>query len=628
MVRSLRTRILLGFTLVVLLVTFVSIWMITNIVAVGDRSAHILKEELKNVSTAQSMRQLLYFESSSVMQHLTGVTPGPATRDTIYSLQEQFHRALEHAASGTSDSAGLKILGRIASQYHQYNLRIADVMARTPEVGSASGEVLRSYATSISPLYRDVVGSVDAFRAVNYERSLAQVSAVRSGARFTAFSTTIITCIILVLSIIASLKVSQAVLAPIKQLSASVRKIAGGDFQQEISVGEADDELTGLIRDFNAMARRLQEYDATKLEQIVEEKRRCEKIVSDLSDVIVAVDENEKVIYFNNQAEIVLGLPARLILGDLLAELGGEHVVLRKMVEDIREGRFDGGEETISFRARGRDSSFAYQAQGIRNDAGEIIGYVFRLKDITRYKQLDDLKTKVVTVVSHELRTPLTSIGMSLELLAENGLGAGMDEIQKDLLRNMQEDVRRLQTFVNDLLDISKIESGTSDLVTVPEGPRELVEEAIHVSAGRTESQDIRIDATGVSIKLPKVMVDRKRIVQILNNLFSNAIRYTPYGGTIAVSAMQDGGMIRFCVRDNGPGIPLSESKQIFEKFYQIRDDQRAGGSGLGLTIVKEIVESHGGIVWVESAVGQGSSFYFTLPIAPVGSSAPEPSDK
>jgi NtrC-family two-component system sensor histidine kinase KinB len=208
---------------------------------------------------------------------------------------------------------------------------------------------------------------------------------------------------------------------------------------------------------------------------------------------------------------------------------------------------------------------------------------------------------------------------MSLELMMEEDMRGRLDAVQLELLENMQEDVKRLQMFVNDLLDLSRIESGRMHLNVRPVAPRELAESAAHQVMALAVRQEIQIDTTGINHDLPEVVVDPDRVAQVFNNLFSNAIRYTPFRGTIVVSAVRAGGAVRFCVRDNGPGIPAGEEKQIFEKFYQVRDDQRAGGSGLGLAIVKEILDAHGGNVWVESAVGWGSSFYFTLPVGPVG---------
>jgi NtrC-family two-component system sensor histidine kinase KinB len=360
----------------------------------------------------------------------------------------------------------------------------------------------------------------------------------------------------------------------------------------------------------------LRQYDATKLGQIVAEKRRCEKIVSDLSDAVVATDEESRIIYFNRQAEAVLGVPARVVIGDFITELPLENEMLMRMKNDVINHNADNTEETVVVMVKGKDRSFNYEAQAIRDDLGHGIGYVFRLKDITRFKQIDEIKTKMVATVSHELRTPLTSIGMSLELMLEEGMSENLEPIQRELMMNMQEDLGRLQGFVNDLLDISFIESGTPNFRLAPAATRKLAENATRRILPMVARQDIRIDTTGIPADLPAVMVDADRVVQVFNNLLSNAVRYTPMGGTITVSAELFGDLVRIAVQDNGPGIADDESTRIFDKFYQVRDDQRAGGSGLGLAIVKEIVEAHGGRVWVESAVGHGSTFYFTLPIA------------
>ncbi|MEP7220252.1 MAG: ATP-binding protein, partial [Bacteroidota bacterium] len=278
---------------------------------------------------------------------------------------------------------------------------------------------------------------------------------------------------------------------------------------------------------------------------------------------------------------------------------------------------------TVTSMAGGAELTYNYEAQSIRNETGEILGYVLHLKDVTRFRQLDEIKTKMVSTVSHELRTPLTSIGMGLELMLEEDMRAGMEPLQLELLQNIQEDVRRLQSFCNDLLDLSRLESGRMRLNLAPIAPRNLAENAVRNIIPLARRQEIQIDTTGIPLTLPDVLCDNDRIAQVFNNLFSNAIRYTPLRGTIAVTATLGNGGIEFRVRDNGPGIAPGDARHVFEKFYQVRDDQRAGGSGLGLAIVKEIIDAHGGTVWVESAAGQGSSFTFTLPVSPVSLEGP-----
>ena len=146
--------------------------------------------------------------------------------------------------------------------------------------------------------------------------------------------------------------------------------------------------------------------------------------------------------------------------------------------------------------------------------------------------------------------------------------------------------------------------------------PRELCDGAARQLAPLAARQEIQLDTTSVAATLPPVAVDPNRIRQVFTNLLTNAVRYTPLRGTIVMSAEREGEFVVFGVQDNGPGIPTDETERVFDRFYQIRDDQRAGGSGLGLAIVREVVEAHGGRVWVESAVGRGSTFYFTLPLA------------
>jgi PAS domain S-box-containing protein len=629
MVHSLRAKILLGFTVVVLLVTFISVWTITNIITISTASSEILSGDYSNIDAANGMLITVHKQNGAILRYIAG--DRSSARQLNAEFQEEFFTALDEARRHHATGGDSIQIERIAADYRRFINRFSEMLELDEESAPVSGgrsSKLGFFLSQIIPIYDSLVGDTRDYRDASRERSLRKIRAVESDARFTVYSTTTIAGAILLLSILACIKVLQTVLRPIRRLTTSAQHIATGDFNQEITVGrDTDDELAELIRHFNVMVQRLRQYDQTKLGEIVAEKKRCEKIVSDLSDVVVATDETGRMIYFNRQAEAVVGVPARVVLGNYLSELAFDSPLLARMRNDLNNRSTDKKEETIGLTVRGKEHSFNYEAQTIRDDAGQDIGCVFRLNDITRFKQIDEIKTKMVSTVSHELRTPLTSMGMSLELLLEEGMGENLETIQRELLKNMQEDLGRLQGFVNDLLDISYIESGRPNFKLRAVTPRELAEDASRRIGPLVAHQDIRIDTTGIRYNLPKVLVDPDRIVQVFNNLFSNAVRYTPLGGTIMVCADSADGAVRFLVKDNGPGIAEEESQRIFEKFYQVRDDQRAGGSGLGLAIVKEIVEAHGGKVWVESAVGRGSSFYFTLPIAADIAHSDRPSD-
>jgi NtrC-family two-component system sensor histidine kinase KinB len=207
------------------------------------------------------------------------------------------------------------------------------------------------------------------------------------------------------------------------------------------------------------------------------------------------------------------------------------------------------------------------------------------LRDVTRLREVERLKSEFVMAASHELRTPLTSIGMSVDLLQEHA-AAGLAEKDRELLATAHEEVERMKALINDLLDLAKIETGRILLDFGPVAVDELV--------GR---------------------VDANKITWVLTNLVSNALRHARHGGHIHVTAIPVGPQIHLAVQDDGPGIPHEYQARIFQKFVQVKG-RESGGTGLGLAICKEIVRAHGGTIWVESKPGQGSTFTFTIPAA------------
>ncbi len=619
MIRSLRAKVMLGFTVVVLLVTFIAAWTVVSIDEVGEQLLSIGSVDFVNAESADQMRLELSLYNLAVIRYITD--QNDSARAQASTHQAAFYRWLDRLSHNQRDSSEAAFIREVGAMFSGLNATFTGLVA-TVASGERSGgqgveQGMIDYGRSFVPTYEVLLMRLQKHVSILHEQSAVRIAEIRSAARFVAYSTFIIAVAVLAISVIASQKVLQTILRPINDLTLSAQRVAEGDFLHEIVAYDASDELSELVRHFNRMIQQLREYDAMKLNQIVAEKRRCETIVRDLSDVIVATDQNGTLIYFNREAESIFDLPARLALGATLSELAGEREFIGQLQRDVDAGSLDGAERIVQIELRGEPKTFSYEAQTIRDGESDILGYVFRLKDITRFKRLDEIKTKMVSTVSHELRTPLTSMGMSLELLLEEEESIRFDAVQHQLLENMQEDVRRLQGFVNDLLDLSRIESGKVRLRLRAIEPRRLADDAARRIAPVAGRQEIRIDTTGILMELPPVHADEDRIAQVFSNLYSNALRYTPFQGTIMVGAEALDGVVRFCVRDNGPGISQPEAAHIFEKFYQIRDDQRAGGSGLGLAIVKEIVEAHGGDVWVESAVGRGSSFYFTLPRSP-----------
>jgi len=245
-----------------------------------------------------------------------------------------------------------------------------------------------------------------------------------------------------------------------------------------------------------------------------------------------------------------------------------------------------------------------------------VSGAAVVLQDVTRLRRVDELKNDLVATVAHEFRTPLTSLRMAIHLCVEEAAGP-VTEKQADLLQAARQDCERLQSIVDDLLDLSRIQAGRIDLVRRPLAPRDLLEDAAGAARDAAEGAGVTLAVHAEGVEAP-VAADPERLALILSNLVSNALRHTPRGGAVTLSAAPAGQAVRFEVADTGEGIPREYLDRIFERYFRV-PGRRAGGVGLGLYLVRELVQAHGGAVGVESTPGQGSRFWFTLPVATSG---------
>jgi two-component system, NtrC family, sensor histidine kinase KinB len=288
--------------------------------------------------------------------------------------------------------------------------------------------------------------------------------------------------------------------------------------------------------------------------------------------------------------------------------------LIRRTVETGAQPSLPDEQRIITIPVGEQSRHYLFSVTAIRGRDKNLSGIVLLLRDVTRLKEVERLKNEFVMAASHELRTPLTSLGMSVDLLLEHA-AQGLAEKDRELLEAAHEEVHRMKALVNDLLDLSKIESGRIEMefekVPVPTLFN-------HVQAVFKNQMDMKEATltTELAEYIPKVRADANKITWVLTNLISNALRYAGRDGHIALMAQRVGPHVHLSVRDNGPGIPPEYQSRIFQKFVQVKG-QEAGGTGLGLAICKEIVRAHGGAIWVESSPGQGSTFTFTLPVAP-----------
>ena len=352
------------------------------------------------------------------------------------------------------------------------------------------------------------------------------------------------------------------------------------------------------------------------------ERRRAtlDSVMSSMVDGLVLVDRRERIVYVNPRAKELLGLPALDAVGHTLQDfdrsIGGNAVKAEHTFSHLQAELVEAETTpTVEFSLRA-PAPRTVQARlfAIHNSGGGSLGLGILIRDITREKEIDQMKSQLLSTVSHELRTPLASIkGFATTLLRDD---VEWDDLsRREFLSIIDEESDRLTELIGNLLDMAQIEAGTLRVEAEHTDLRRIILET--VTEFRMMTHVHQIEATLPPV-LPAVMADPRRARQILRNLVENAIKYSPEGGSIVVSTQVRNGEIQTSVADQGIGIEEQLLEHIFDRFYQVDNasTRKVGGSGLGLSICKAIVEAHNGRIWVESQPGAGSTFHFTLPLA------------
>jgi PAS domain S-box-containing protein len=357
------------------------------------------------------------------------------------------------------------------------------------------------------------------------------------------------------------------------------------------------------------------------------------RTIEAVSEGIFGVDPDGRLTFANAAAVAMLGRgsaemagvnPAQLFVARRVDRHG--RATANPVAMALRTGRPSGPQSAVFTRRDGSEFPVEWTAGPVAGDDGGTAGAVVVFRDITRRREVERMKDEFVSVLNHELRTPLTSIRGTLGLLAGGAVGP-LTERAHSLVEHGLESAERLTRLVSDLLDVDRLESGGAPMEFAEYEAGELV---------RTAADGVRTLAAAVPVELRVddvhgwVLADADRIVQTLTNLLGNAIKFSPPGTTISVTAAPRRGFVEFVVTDQGRGIPPDRIERIFERFEQIdsSDSRLQGGTGLGLAISRSIVRRHGGEIWVDSRLGSGSSFHFTIPAAgPASAGPPAPNE-
>lgn len=410
------------------------------------------------------------------------------------------------------------------------------------------------------------------------------------------------TLIALVITAILGVLLAQTVTRPISDMRKQALAMAKGNFSRKVKV-YGYDEIGQLAITFNNLTKRLQEAQATT----EGERRKLSSVLSYMTDGVIATDRKGRVILINDPAADMLNVSRETVVSQPIVSLLG-------LDEEYTFDDLSNEQDSIILDYSTKEKPYILRANFsiIQKETGFVNGLITVLHDITEQEKIDLERREFVANVSHELRTPLTTMRSYLEALAE---GAWQDEnIAPQFLDVTQNETERMIRLVNDLLQLSKMDSKDYRF------NKDWVDFILffHKIIDRFEmTKNINVTFNRfLPDKAMFVELDQDKITQVLDNIISNALKYSPEGGTITFKAIEKNGYIEISVSDQGLGIPKENLEKIFERFYRVDKarTRQMGGTGLGLAIAKEMISAHGGDVWATSTEGRGTTITFTLP--------------
>ncbi|WP_427872447.1 ATP-binding protein [Flavobacterium sp. MMS24-S5] len=400
---------------------------------------------------------------------------------------------------------------------------------------------------------------------------------------------------------------------PIRELTQSIKEIANKNYSERVHF-TSHSEFGDLAKSFNTMAQKLEEYHDSNVYKLLFEKKRLETLINNMNDPIIGLDNEGIVLFVNDEALKIIGLKSEDIIGKPASKLAVSNDLIRSLILKETETT---KKQALKIFAHGKESYFEKEIHNITitptGEEKEInIGDVIILRNITLFKELDFAKTNFIATVSHELKTPIASIKLSLQLL-ENAKTGNMNDDQKQLVESIKDDSQRLLKITGELLNLSQLETGNIQLNIGKSNPQEIVKYAVEAVKVQADQKQILL-VVDANENLKNVKADAEKTGWVLINYLSNAIRYSSEKSTILIKLKEENNQMFFQVIDTGKGIDTRYKDKVFDKYFQVPGSQKSG-TGLGLAISKEFIEAQNGSVGVESNLGLGSTFWFSLKV-------------
>lgn len=598
---GIRQKVILGFAGLLIIILVIGVQSILTLTGLGESIDVILRENYRSVIACQEMKEGLERIDSGLLFTLLG--DRAQGEDLIVKNEAVFEKALQAELNNITVPGEGEAADRLRSLYAIYRTTLPQALA--PDRALA----LRhdAYFSSLFPLFGQIKAAANEILQMNQKNMIDANDRARLSAAQARSGMYLLLALCTLVALAFMHFTGRWILRPVKRLTVSADEIRRGNLDLVVA-SDSRDEIGLLAESFNAMAASLRELRRTDQARLLRVQRATQEAFDRLPDAVAVVDLEGRVEVSTESAKTVFGLRPGAPIFDLPYKLAdyfkealaeGRPAPAKSLAPMIQ--RFVGGEERF----------YRPEAVPIRDADRQPTGAIFVLHDVTQLRLQDELKRSVIRAVSHQIKTPMTSIRMAIHVLLEEKIGS-LGEKQAEVLMAAREDSDRLEEILSTLLDIGRTESGMAGLDFQSFSPQSLVMDALGPFRREAEEKGI---ALGIDLhgNLPNVWTDRNRTSRVFANLLSNALRHTPAGGRIFLTAREEESAIRFVVSDSGEGIPAELLGRVFEPLVRIPGRDSSGGAGLGLSTAKEMVEAQGGTISVEGREGKGITFSFTL---------------
>lgn len=598
------------FCIILSLILIISVTSAINLYSIRNEIDKFMINNYDSIKACTNMLSFLEEQNADLLAYIN--TNDVKKSESLYTNNSYFYKWFNVERNNITEPNEKNLVEQVNNDYVKYMSQLPKFLQIKSANGTEASNVY--YENSIKPIYNRVIKDLKNISNLNETAMINNKNKLRDTTDKFLYLILFLSIIAVVIGFLASNYFINKFLRPLYSLNETIKSIKEGNLDIEAPV-ISEDEVGEVTQEFNKMTKRLKEYENSNAGQLMNEKNKSLAIVKSISDPLVVLDTDFRFKLLNHAFENFFNITENEAINKHFLEIINNSELYKHIFSVINAKEEKDPSKIIQFKSDKQEFYFNVICTLVKNTYANTTGIVILFQNVTELKLLEKMKANFISTVSHEFKTPLTSIMIGTSLVLDKNIGI-LNEKQKNIITTIRDDGERLSELVTNLLQLSKIESNNEIYEFKACSIIGIIDTCVKNFYERASVNEVNLyyDADE---SLPRIKADSEKIVWVINNLISNALKYTNAGDEIFISAEVKHNEMYVSVKDTGIGIPEEYIEKIFNKFVQvIGSDSEARGTGLGLTISKEIVEAHNGTINCESEVDGGSTFIFTLPLA------------